>query len=247
MKFILTIILLAVSLPGFSQIKKSISVGGDGTRGNFSAIGITTKAELKRDTGSYQWNLNTTYRWSKQSAYGKSEMTQYENEVYLTGNISKQIGKFKVIGFTEDERSYMRKIDLRSSAGLGLGVSIIKNKKFDIVFSEVILPEYFWSSIKVSNNNFTVRASSRLRANYESGLIKISSVTLFQPAIYSSREISFLDNLNMRSTNTIALKIKKNLEVGLVYTYSYQGYPHYITNAVNPSQETASVLLKYTF
>ena len=141
----------------------------------------------------------------------------------------------------------MRKIDLRSSAGLGLGVSIIKNKKFDIVFSEVILPEYFWSSIKVSNNNFTVRASSRLRANYESGLIKISSVTLFQPAIYSSREVSFLDNLNMRSTNTIAIKIKKNLEVGLVYTYSYQGYPHYITNAVNPSQETASVLLKYTF
>lgn len=247
MKYLILISLSLISLAGFGQVKKSISFGGDGTRGNFSAVGVTTKLDLKKDTGTYQWNASGTYRWSQQSKYGSNDMNQYENEIYLTGNISKQIGKWKIIGFTEDERSYMRKIDLRSSVGLGLGRRLLKTKTLDIVLSEVILPEYYWSGVNTSSNNFTVRASSRLRLDYDNTVFKFSSITLFQPAIYSSREVSFADNLNMRSTNTISVKVKKNLEVGLVYTYSYQGYPYYITKAVSPSQETASVLLKYSF
>lgn len=247
MKCLILVAFLSLSISGFSQVKKSVSFGGDGTRGNFSAIGITAKLDLKKDTGSYQWNTSGTYRWSEQSKYGSNEMNRYENEIYLTGNISKQAGKVKLIGFSENERSYMRKIDLRSSAGLGVGVKLVKSKTLEIVLSEVILPEYYWSSVNTTNNNFTVRASSRLRLDYDNSGVKFSSVTLFQPAIYSDREVSFADNLNTRSTNTVSVKVKKNFEVGLVYTYSYQGYPYYITKAVSPSQETASVLLKYNF
>ena len=232
---------------GSAQVSKSISLGADGSRGNFSSIGVTVKADIKKDTGKFTWALNPMYRWSKQSPYGQTHMNLYEDELYLTANVSRKFGAWKIMAFSEDEKSYMRNIKLRGSLGLGVSHDILERGGWDISVSEVILPEYYWSSIDESKNNFTVRLSTRIKLGYESGLFKISSMTLYQPAIVSSNDVDYASNLNMRSTNTLTYKIKKGYEIGVLYVYSYQGYPYYINKAVSPSQETASLILKIAF
>lgn len=230
-----------------AQISKSISLGADGSRGNFSSIGVTVKADIKKDTGKFTWALSPIYRWSEQSPYGQTKMNLYENELYLTGNIARKVGAWKIMAFSEDEKSYMRNIKLRGSLGIGAAHDILERHGWDISVSEVILPEYYWSSIDQTKNNFTVRLSTRFKLEYESGLFKLSSITLYQPAIFSDRDVDYSSNLNMRSTNTLTYKIKKGYEIGVLYVYSYQGYPYYINKAVSPSQETASLILKMAF
>lgn len=238
---------LIANLSSAQQISKSISLGADGSRGNFSSIGVTVKADIKKDTGKFTWALTPIYRWSEQSPYGQSKMNLYENEFYLTGNIARKFGAWKILAFTEDEKSYMRNIKLRGSLGLGAAHDILERGGWDISISEVILPEYYWSSIDPTKNNFTVRLSTRFKLEYESSLFKLSSTTLYQPAIFSDREVDYASNLNLRSTNSLTYKIKKGYEIGVLYVYSYQGYPYYINKAVSPSQETASLILKMTF
>jgi hypothetical protein len=247
MRILILLIVLVLSQLSNGQISKTLSLGADCSKGNFSSVGLTVKAEIKKDSGQYTWSINPNYRWSEQSPYGSHDMNLYENELYNTANLSRQIGKWKVLLFTEEERSFQRKINFRGSVGIGLGHSIIKNKSVNFNISEVILPEYYSSSSNSSMNNFTVRSSIRIRFDYTKQIFKLSSVTLFQPAIYSDRQVSFHDNLNIRSTNLVSVNVNKRYSVGLLYTLSYQGYPYYINKAVRPLQETASIIVGLIF
>lgn len=229
---------------GFSQISKSISLGANGSRGNFSSIGVTIRTELSKDTGRFNWSINPTYRWSEQSRPGESNMTMYESELYLASNLSRRIGKWKITAFTESERSYMRKIDLRGSLGVGVGYDLIKSKELNLTISEIILPEYYWSAVNNVNDNFTVRSSTRLKLEIQKNSFKFNSMTLYQPAIFTNREVGYLDNLNVRSTNSITMVVSKGLEIGLLYVYSYEGYPAFVNQRVSPTQENISIMIK---
>ena len=247
MRYLLLVILLGLAQIGNGQIAKNLSLGADGSKGNFSSLGLTVKLEIKKDTGKYAWSVNSNYRWSKLSPYGTVHMNLYENEFYTTANLTKTLtGNWKLMGFTENEKSFQRKINLRSSVGLGFGLTIIKTKKYTLNISELILPEYYSSSSNADMNNFTVRASTRFRFDAINSLVKVSSITLFQPAIYSDRQVSFNNNLNIRSTNSITLSLTKKYSIGLLYVLSYQGYPYYINKAVSPLQETASIIVGLT-
>ena len=246
-KLLISVLLVGLINLGSAQISKSISLGADGSRGNFSSIGVTVKADIKKDTGKFTWAITPTYRWSEQSPFGQTRMNLYEDELYFTANVARKFGAWKIMAFSEDEKSYMRKIRLRGSLGLGVARDIVESKGWDLSISEVILPEYYWSSSDQTKNNFTLRLSTRIKLGYETSLFKVSSITLYQPAIFSSNDVDYASNLNMRSTNTLTYKIKKGYEIGVLYIYSYQGYPYYINKAVSPSQETASLILKLSF
>ena len=246
-KLLISVLLVGLINSGSAQISKSISLGADGSRGNFSSIGVTVKADIKKDTGKFTWAITPTYRWSEQSPFGQTRMNLYEDELYFTANVARKFGAWKIMAFSEDEKSYMRKIRLRGSLGLGVARDIVESKGWDLSISEVILPEYYWSSSDQTKNNFTLRLSTRIKLGYETSLFKVSSITLYQPAIFSSNDVDYASNLNMRSTNTLTYKIKKGYEIGVLYIYSYQGYPYYINKAVSPSQETASLILKLSF
>jgi len=247
MRYLLLVVVLGFAQISHGQIVKNLSLGADGTRGNFSSLGLTVKTEIKKDTGKYSWAINSNYRWSEQSPYGKTSMDLYESEFYTTANLTKSLGNnWKLTAFTEDENSFQRKINLRSSVGLGFGLTVIKTKKCTLNISELILPEYYSSSSNADMNNFTVRASTRFRFDAIHSLVKVSSITLFQPALYSDRQVSFNNNLNIRSTNSIVLSLTKKYSIGLLYVLSYQGYPYYINKAVSPLQETASIIVGIT-
>jgi hypothetical protein len=242
---LILLLLLIIPIEAFSQTKGFISIGGDWNSGNFQSIGLTLRSELKKDSGNYQWAVSPTYRWSEQSKVGGGQLNLYENELYLTGNLTKSLAKsWKVIGFSENEKSYLRKIDLRSAAGLGIGVDLFNNGGFRISVSELILPEYYWSSLNTDLNNFNVRGSTRLKLEINGKLFKFSSINLVQPAIYSSRQVSFADNLNIRSNSSISIKIKDRYETGILHTLTYQGYPYYINKTIVPMQQGASIFFK---
>ena len=243
--FIIALCLIATT--AHAQLVKNLTVGGDAFDGNFRSIGFTAKGDIKKITPNYDWAANAAYRWSKQSKYGLQELIQYENEIYFTSSLSKNLGNWKVLAFTDDERSYMRGIDLRSSLGVGVGHYLIKSDKLDISLTEVALPEYYWSDVSSNYNNFTVRASTRLKVDYEKAPLKLSSVSLFQPAVLSTREVSFKENLTWRSANSIEFSVSKRVSIGMLYNVSYEGYPYHINKAVKPLQQTASMIFKYKF
>lgn len=247
MNRVFLILLLLLQQPLIAQTVNTISLGGDAFDGNYRSVGFTAKLDLKKNFTKYDMTATASYRWSKQSTYGTSALLQYEDEPYLSANLARKIGKFKFMGFTENQRSYMRSIDLRSSLGLGVGYSIVKDSLSDISISEIILPEYYWSGDNILYNNSTVRASTRLKIDITKWQIKISSTTMFQPAIFSTRTVSFADNLTVRSTNSFDLQLSKKTSVGLLYSLTYDGYPYYINKAIKPLQQTASIMLKYKF
>ena len=158
---------------------------------------------------------------------------------------SRVYGKWKVIAFTEDERSYTRNINFRGAIGAGAERILVKTSTVKLSVSEAILPEYYWSKSNDVNNNFTIRSSSRLKFELNVKSITASSVTLFQPSIFSDRKTNFADNLNLRSTNTVSIKVHNHYSVGLIYTISYQGYPHFVNSSVSPTQENLSILVTY--
>lgn len=244
--FLLTLSLIISTLAN-SQTIGSISLGGNAVNGNYRAFGFNTKLDLKKTVGKYELASAATYRWSKQSKYGTTDLIQYEDESYLNANISMKLNRVRFIGFTENERSYMRSIDLRSSIGCGIGYSILTDSVFDILISEIILPEYYWSREDDSYNNSTLRASTRLKFEMDRGPIKVLSVTLFQPAVFSTRKVTFSENLNVRWSNSVDFKVTKRILVGVLHSLSYEGYPYYINKAVQPLQQTASIVLKCTF
>lgn len=47
-KLLTSVLLVGLINSGSAQISKSISLGADGSRGNFSSIGVTVKADIKR-------------------------------------------------------------------------------------------------------------------------------------------------------------------------------------------------------
>ena len=246
MRIFLALIFILLTNQSLGQVKGFLSFGGDLNSGNFNSVGVTIKGELKIDTNQKQLTVSPSYRWSEQSS-GTDEMQKYEDELYLTSNLTKSIKNWKVLGFAEAERSYLRKIDLRSSVGVGAGYEIFNCKGWSVNLSEVLLPEYYWSDVNSQWNNFTVRASTRFKVEYESVILKITSVSLFQPSIFSSRETSFLYNLNARNNTAVSIKIANKYEVGLSYVMTYQGYPAYINSAIRPAQQNSSVFLKYSF
>lgn len=224
--------------------QNSISIGANGSTGNFRSIGVIARADIKDDSCKFTWSINPVYRWSKISKYGSTALKLYENELYVSASIAKRYKKIRVIGFTENERSYQRNINLRSSIGMGLGVIVIKNKELEVLLSEAVLPEYYFSTVNTFNNNFTLRASTRLKIEVTHKTFKLSSVTLFQPALFSNVNVSGSDNLNYRSVNTVSVGVNKTLEIGVTALTSYQAYSYYINKAVSPSQTTASVIVK---
>jgi len=245
---LLLVLLLLIPIKAVSQTKGFISIGGDWNSGNFKSVGITLRSELKKDSGDYQWAISPNYRWSEQSKVGGGKLNLYENEVYVSGNLTKALKLgWKIVAFSENEKSYLRKIDLRSAAGFGAGHDLINKKGINLSISELILPEYYWSSLDPELNNFTVRGSTRIKIEIVRRSVKFSSISLIQPALYSSRQVGFLDNLNIRSNSTISTKLKDKYEIGVVHNLSYQGYPYYINNTIVPMQQGASIFVKCTF
>ena len=246
MKQIFIVILVVLAVEAHSQLKGSFQAGGNANYGNYSMISFHASADLVKEYSHHTWSFTPSYRWSRRSSYGSDKLNLYEDELYLDASWSKSIKNgWKMIAFTEDEKSFLRKMVLRASLGAGIGKQLIDTLGFNATLSEVILPEYYWSTMKSANNG-VIRLSTRFKLIYENTRLIISSITLYQPAILSERDVTYSNNLNIRSTNSVTVKAGKKFSVGISHLLIYQGYPHYISISVKPLENDFAMNLKYS-
>jgi len=248
MRYFLFLILTFFSISAFSQNLGSIQIGGNTTTGTIQSYAFTSSLDFSKKLKNLMIGSNSTYRWSEKSVSGSNQLALFENEFYTMDYISLELKKqFKVLAFTEDQSSYTRKVKFLSSVGIGAGLSILTKGRFKLSFSEALMPEKYESELKSSYDNESIRSSSRLKIEYKLKKVDISSINLYQPSIYSEKNLKYSQNLNFRSTNSITMPLTKTYSIGFTYTDSYIGYSHYLNPKIKAEDKSTSLVLKVCF
>lgn len=247
MKSLIKIILFLcnfISLTVYSQTKSSIGIGGNISTGNTNIIGLNIKSSLSSlETDKHQWGIspNLVYTLIKEN---KGEYITKQRESYLTGSYSYKLKNSKILGFGELENSFLKKIDLRSSIGVGLGFDIIRKENITIIASEAIVIESYLSEINVDKNLKSLRISTRIKFEIKKP-IKFTSINLFQPGIASDPNVSFDDNINLRSNNTIEIPISKKISFNINCDINGSTYSRFVDSSVKSYDVITSLMITY--
>lgn len=233
-----------ISLTAYSQTKSSIGIGGNLSTGNTEILGLNLKSSLgSLETAKHQWGIspNIVYTLIKDN---NGEYITKQRESYLTGSYSYRLKKIKILGFGELENSLLKKIDLRSSIGAGVGFDIIRNETINVIASEAIVVESYLSQININKNLKSLRLSTRLKIEIKKP-IKFTSITLFQPGIASDSNVSFDDNINLRSNNTIEIPINKKVSFNINCDVNGSTYSRFVDSSVKSYDIITSIMLTY--
>jgi hypothetical protein len=249
-KYILLLLLLPLlsNAQDSLKVKTDIQLGLNLSGGNNASYGGNLKASLSLDKGDWETivapNLAINFTPNTEDSKAKPILTQRDlyNSLTVTHRFTKRM---KLIGFSEVENSYLRQIDLRWNGGVGPGYKILTDK-FEFNISEVILGEGLNSNKLSVSNYFVLRASTRLKIAYKMKFGTLSSLTLFQPAIYAKNaaEPNFLI---WRTSNKIEFNVDKNMSTGFSYDASYEAYPNSKDSSILPFNWNTSLFLAYKF
>jgi hypothetical protein len=166
-------------------------------------------------------------------------------EGYTTASISHTLDqRWKLLFFSEADHSYIRKINLRYSGGVGPGYKI-ENNKYEFQLSEVLLTEGLSSENPAVINYFVLRASTRLKFSIKTKFGNLSSVSVIQPAIYTNQGIGLNKHFILRSQNRVEINVSKKTTVGFNYDANYQSYPAFLNTSVKPFDWTTSFFLLF--
>ena len=151
-----------------------------------------------------------------------------------------------MIGFSDAENSYLRKTRFRFTGGIGGGYDIVNNSKLKLSLSELIMPECYISEDEPNKNIISIRPSTRIKFKYNDK-VNFESVTYFQPSIWTSNHIGFVDNINFRTINTLDVPITKHLSIGTQIMIQVFTLPRYFDSSVKIMDTNLSLLLKAYF
>jgi len=244
-RILLLLTFTIISLSGFGQnIKTSASLGANIFGGNYNAYIVNTQVTLSQDSTKVSWTVSPNFTFGQVDKSGSGNYVTNQREAYITGNLSHKFNNQRILGTIEAENSFLKKIDFRGSLGVGYGYDLIRNKKITLLLSEAILAESYNSDVNISRNAFSMRLSTRLKFEYI-GKMKFTSITLFQPSIYTSPQVSISDNINLRSINSIELPIVKKLSIGLINNINVSTYSSFINPLVKPIDWNLLFAIKY--
>jgi hypothetical protein len=251
MKTVICLIFCLFTLQSFAQsdsskINLDASIGGNATGGNYNSYTSYVKSNLSKTWNSNQLNWSPSFEYSKISNNGNWQLK--EKEIYSNFNYVKNVKSFKFYLFNEFEHSYLQKVDLRGSLGIGVGHKIISNNNITIDISEVIQPETMISSFGKLYDNFAIRSSTRLKLKWTKSIFSFNSVSFFQPSLYTVKNggdvVNFNNNINFRSNTTFDIKVYKLISIGLGNQVTYESYTHSINPSTKPLDYQFSFLLK---
>ena len=208
-------------------VKGNVLLQGNYTSGNFNTYTIGTKADIRYVRNKSVFEAVGNFKYTKIGYITNNNTDSFltkENEKYIDVSYSRFLTKrLKIITFSEVERSFLRKIDIRYNLGVGAGYKFINTKTTYFDISEVILPEVvIYNSDKY--NLTSLRYSTRVKFIYGFGSVHISNITLFQPSVWNSRGIEYSENINIRSITTFDVNIYKSLSIGILDEYILQKY-----------------------
>ena len=232
-----------------TKISGNIAIGGNITGGNYSSYTLYLKSELNKqwikDNKQLSWMPN--FQYSKLTTNGISQVR--EREAYSLFNYTKKWQHWKFMLSNESEYSYLRKVDFRGSLGVGFAYRFLRGEINQLDISEIILPEVMVSNSGNQYDNLSTRISTRIKYIYNDKKIKISSITLIQPPVYTQQRhgefVEFKDNLNLRSNNTAEVMIRKSTTIGIGNEVIYQSYNTYINNNIKPLDYSFYFFIKF--
>lgn len=251
-KYFFISVLLLVNSILFSQTDSSkvnfdVSLGGNATIGNFGSQALILRKNLEWNFKKIELSWSPKFQISQISTNGAYKLR--EREIYSTFSLTHRIDKWRILFFNEIEHTYLRKVDLRTSLGIGLGKKLIKNKSIELDISEVLLPEFMISQFGKQYDNFALRSSTRLKFVWTKNIFKFSSITLFQPSLLTYKNggqfIQFSDNINLRTVNNIEVNPMKWVSFGVGNEIIYQSYPNYVDPLVKPIDWIFFFTIKY--
>ena len=233
-----------ISLTAYSQTKSSIGIGGNLSTGNTEILGLNLKSSLgSLDESKHQWGISPNFVYTLVKDDNGDYNTK-QRESYLVGSYSYKYKKVKILGFGELENSYLKKIDLRSSLGAGIGFDIIRKENISIIVSEALVGESYLSDINIGKNMKSLRVSTRIKLEIKKP-IKFTSITLFQPGILSDSNVSFDNNINLRSNNTIEIPINKRVSFNINCDVNGSTYSRFVNSSVKSYDVITSFMITY--
>lgn len=152
---------------------------------------------------------------------------QREGEFDYISSPTYDHGRWRVYNDAEYEISRLFGIDARFLIGGGLGYQVIKDKKVSLTVSDLVLEEstaYFDGS-----SRRMVRNSIRTKLLLMLGIVEISNITFYQPAV---------DRFDYRfnTTNTVSVRVAKNVTGLFKSSYKYESY-------VLPGKSNSNILM----
>lgn len=249
MKLILLPLLIAQLATAQTDSLKTtwnLQLGGNLSGGNFQQYTLNSRLQFTLNKGPHEWSLQPGGQYSL--IQGATGLALRERELLVNTQYTHRLGRFRWILYTEGEHSYLRKVDLRGSSGLGLGYKPINSKRLELDGSLLLMPELLLSSLGPAFNNFAIRASTRIKLQYNRGGLRVSQTTLIQPAVYSIKEgdklIQPRDNFNLRSITLLDLTVTKWFLIGVSGEVIVQTYTSSINPLVKPLDYTVSLHIK---
>ena len=224
------------------KTKNSLTLGGTGNAGNLKLYTATAQASIAQDSTKFTWAVNARFDYGE--LYDEtSGWNTKQRESLITGTVSHDWGDWKVIGFMEFENSYLKKILVRGSSGIGVGHDIVNKPNVKLMISEAIMPDYYFSDLNINKNLLTVRASTRVKLAFGKKA-KFSSITFVQPSVWNNRGISAPNNIIIRSTTSIDFPISKRATFGFQFNVVGSTLSAYFNSSVKPYDYSTLLTLK---
>lgn len=227
------------------HFKGSVLMQGNYNFGNYNNYTIGYKIDAKYIFGKSSVELLSTCRYTKTGSRPDSLYLK-EKELYNVISYAYLVNGFKFITYSEQEKSFLRKINLRYSLGVGCGYKFYNSKKFVLELSEVIMPESKFFVDKINDLN-TIRLSTRFKILYDNKPLRISNVILYQPSVWNSKSIHNTLDLNIRNSTTIDVSAYKNISIGLNNDYVMQSYIHHVYPNKRMIDNSLTFYIKYYF
>jgi hypothetical protein len=248
-KITLLVIAVMLSITAFSQelpkriVKTDLSAGLNMNGGNNPFYGGTFKMTHSQEKGPWEFAFAPTFNLAFASIGETPILTRREG--YCATSIQHNLGKeWKILGFSEIDHSFIRKIDARWNAGGGFGRKWTI-KKLEIGLSQVFLGEGLSINNPLVENYFVLRSSTRAKFEYKTSFGSISSISFIQPAVYTNQGIGLHNHFILRSQNKLSISTSKSTSVGITYDVNYQSYPAYLNSNVLPMDWGTTVFFMY--
>lgn len=225
------------------KIKADAAFGLNLNGGNNPLYGGNLRINYSREKGPWEFAFNPNFNMNYISSNDEIKLARREG--YNTISVGRYLSKkWKIIGFSETDHSYIRKINLRWNGGFGPGYKWERGK-YELGLSEVVLAESLNAENPLVKDYFVLRASTRIKFGVKTKFGSLSSITLIQPAFYTNQGISASEHFILRSQNKLEFNINKNTSAGFTYDTNYQAYPAYLNANVKPVDWGTSFFIMY--
>jgi hypothetical protein len=245
-KLLLFLLILPAYVFAQDTISGSVAAGGQVLSGNFNSYTVNANTDWRGRHLKSDWDIAPSFRYTNNSG------TLKEREVYATESYFYRFTPhFKVLVFSEQEHSWLRKTLFRGNLGVGISYRFIHTKVLSIEGSEAILPDFYFSITNRKRDNFAIRPSTRLKIRVEYYPLRFETINMVQPEALGwglTGHYNIIDqksNINFRSTTTLDVAIKKGFSIGARLDFIYQTYPHLVDAKIQPYDLTFVFYLKY--